>query len=184
MERTVRDAPGLTIGADGLRAGLWGRSIQTPVGRLTLVASRDGLVAVLWPDERPGRVALDAIFRDGIDNQHIRAAADQLSDFFVGRRRSFDVPLDMRGTSFQREVWAALTTIPFGETRSYRDIAEAIGRPAACRAVGAANGRNPVSIIVPCHRVIGTGGSLTGFAGGLEAKRWLLSLECSGGALL
>ena len=104
-------------------------------------------------------------------------AALQLGEYFEGQRTRFTVPLDFTGTAFQREVWQALLTIPFGETRSYRQIAEQIGRPSAVRAVGAANGRNPISIIAPCHRVIGTDGTLTGFAGGLGAKALLLALE-------
>lgn len=176
MLSTMRDGP--DVRSDAARSdGLVGLAIASPVGTLTLVASDVGLAAVLWLDDRSGRVPLGRIAADGDANPHLRAAAEQLAAYFAGYRRSFAVPLDMRGTSFQRDVWTALTTIPFGETRSYRDIAKAIGRPAACRAVGAANGRNPVSIIVPCHRVIGTGGSLIGFAGGLEAKRWLLAHE-------
>ncbi len=107
----------------------------------------------------------------------LRQAEQQLADYFAGTLRRFSVPLDFRGTDFQKSVWAALLTIPFGETRSYSQIACAIGRPRAVRAVGAANGRNPISIIAPCHRVVGADGSLTGFAGGLEAKRTLLELE-------
>ena len=116
-------------------------------------------------------------------SDHLDRAQEQLASYFAGRLRRFAVPLDPRGTPFQRQVWAALAAIPYGETRSYGAVAAAIGQPTASRAVGAANGRNPVSIIVPCHRVVGSGGGLTGFAGGLEAKRRLLSLECSAGAL-
>lgn len=157
---------------------LVGRTIASPVGQLRLVASTVGLVAVLWPDDRVGRVPLGAV-HDG-RSDHIEAAQNQLAAYFAGRLRRFDIPLDLRGTPFQRQVWAALAAIPFGETRSYGAIAAAIGQPAASRAIGAANGRNPVSIIVPCHRVIGSAGSLTGFAGGLEAKRALLALEGHG----
>lgn len=107
----------------------------------------------------------------------LREAARQLGEYFAGTRRRFDLALDFAGTEFQRQVWAALLTIPFGETRSYSDIARQIGNPSAVRAVGAANGRNPISIIAPCHRVIGASGSLTGFAGGLPAKQYLLALE-------
>ena len=103
--------------------------------------------------------------------------ARQLDAFFSGNRRDFDLPLAPGGTAFQQQVWRALADIPYGELRSYRDIARVIGRPKAMRAVGAANGRNPIPIVVPCHRVIGSNGSLTGFAGGLEAKRVLLALE-------
>jgi methylated-DNA-[protein]-cysteine S-methyltransferase len=104
-------------------------------------------------------------------------AERQLGEYFEGKRRSFSVALDMRGTPFQKNVWEALLAIPFGETRSYRDIAKKLGNPEATRAVGAANGRNPISIIVPCHRVIGLNGKLRGFAGGLETKARLLELE-------
>jgi methylated-DNA-[protein]-cysteine S-methyltransferase len=101
----------------------------------------------------------------------------QLTEYFHGLRRIFDLPLDFQGTDFQRQVWSSLLSIPFGETRSYLDVARALGNPAAVRAVGAANGRNPISIIAPCHRVIGTNGGLTGFGGGLQAKAWLLAHE-------
>ena len=101
----------------------------------------------------------------------------QLGEYFAGERRTFDVPLSFAGTDFQKRVWAALLAIPFGETRSYGEIADQLGAPGASRAVGAANGRNPISIIAPCHRVLGSNGKLTGFAGGLEAKAFLLDLE-------
>ncbi|HEY0622599.1 methylated-DNA--[protein]-cysteine S-methyltransferase [Sphingomonas sp.] len=154
------------------------KDIDSPVGTLRLVASDKGLVALLWPNERPGRVPLGPTQEDG-DNPILVRAAAQVTDYFAGKLRAFDVPLDFRGTNFQRSVWQALLTIPYGETRSYVEIARQIGRPTASRAVGAANGRNPVSIIAPCHRVIGTSGALTGFAGGLEAKRMLLDLEAA-----
>lgn len=154
------------------------KDIDSPVGTLRLVASDAGLVAILWPNERPGRVPLGPTTEDAGHPVLVRAAG-QVTDYFAGKRRAFDVPLDFRGTDFQRSVWHALLTIPFGETRSYAQIAQQIGRPTASRAVGAANGRNPVSIIAPCHRVIGTNGTLTGFAGGLEAKRMLLELEAA-----
>lgn len=152
--------------------------MASPVGPLRLVAGDCGLVAVLWHDDRAGRVALGPVGDGGSD--HLDLAHDQLDAYFAGRLRRFTVTLDQRGTPFQRQVWAALAAIPFGETRSYGAIAAAIGQPSASRAVGAANGRNPISIIVPCHRVIGSAGTLTGFAGGLEAKRALLALEGHG----
>lgn len=152
--------------------------IGSPVGTLRLVASDTGLVAILWPNERAGRVPLGPTVEDSAHPVLVEAAA-QVTEYFAGKRRAFDVPLDFRGTEFQRSVWQALLTIPYGETRSYGQIARQIGRPSASRAVGAANGRNPVSIIAPCHRVIGTGGALTGFAGGLAAKRMLLDLEAA-----
>ncbi len=154
------------------------KDIASPVGTLHLVASDTGLVAILWPNERPGRVPLGHTVEDDAHPILVRAAT-QVDAYFAGKLRAFDVPLDFRGTDFQRSVWQALLTIPFGETRSYVQIARQIGRPTASRAVGAANGRNPVSIIAPCHRVIGTNGTLTGFAGGLEAKRMLLDLEAA-----
>ena len=148
----------------------------SPVGELTLVASDAGLVAILWENDTPDRVRLGAMTRD--DEDPILAAAEQqLHAYFAGTLTRFTVPLDFQGTDFQKSVWAALLTIPFGETRSYGEIARQIGRPSASRAVGAANGRNPISIIAPCHRVIGSNGALTGFAGGLEAKAFLLAIE-------
>lgn len=150
--------------------------MHSPVGTLTLVARGDALAAVLWEQERANRVRLGELQRD---DQYpvLRETARQLGEYFAGHRRSFDLALDFAGTEFQRQVWAALLSIPFGETRSYSDIARQIGNPDAVRAVGAANGRNPISIIAPCHRVIGASGSLTGFAGGLPAKQYLLALE-------
>jgi methylated-DNA-[protein]-cysteine S-methyltransferase len=151
----------------------------SPVGELTLVASDAGLVAILWENDEPGRVRLGAKTRDEND-PILTKAEEQLHAYFAGTLTRFTVPLDFQGTDFQKSVWAALLTIPFGETRSYGEIARQIGRPTASRAVGAANGRNPISIIAPCHRVVGSNGALTGFAGGLEAKALLLSLEGSG----
>ena len=149
---------------------------ETPVGTLTLVASDDGLKAILWENDREGRVPAPMGIED--DNHPVLLETErQLGEYFAGRRQTFDLPLAFEGTAFQQQVWAALLTIPFGETRSYRQIAEQIGRPAAVRAVGAANGRNPISIVAPCHRVIGSNGALTGFAGGLEVKARLLALE-------
>lgn len=151
-------------------------TIPSPVGALKLVASDAGLVAILWETDRDGRVRLGAM-EETPDHPVLAEATRQLGDYFAGRRTAFDLPLDFRGSAFQKQVWAALLTIPFGETRSYGQIARQIGRPSASRAVGAANGRNPISIVAPCHRVIGTGGALTGFAGGLEAKAFLLAHE-------
>jgi len=150
--------------------------LPSPIGPLTLVASDDGLVAILWPDDAPDRVRLaDTTTRD--DHPVLVAAAEQLTEYFAGTRTRFDLPLAPNGTPFQRDVWLALADIPFAETRSYAEIARAIGRPTATRAVGAANGRNPLSIVAPCHRVVGSNGALTGFAGGLAAKRFLLDHE-------
>lgn len=150
--------------------------IDSPVGRLTLVASDRGLAAILWEKDNPRRVPLGEVVES--DSHPILLETErQLQDYFAGQRRKFTLPLDFRGTEFQRRVWSALLTIPFGQTRSYAQIAQQIGCPAAVRAVGAANGRNPLSIIAPCHRVVGSNGQLTGFAGGLEVKARLLSLE-------
>jgi methylated-DNA-[protein]-cysteine S-methyltransferase len=150
--------------------------VPSPVGALKLVASNDGLAAILWENDRPGRVRLNIV---GEDASHpvLVETERQLNDYFAGRRKAFALKLDFAGTPFQQKVWQALLTIPCGETRSYAQIAAQIGSPKAVRAVGAANGRNPISVIAPCHRVIGSSGDLTGFAGGLEAKAWLLGLE-------
>jgi methylated-DNA-[protein]-cysteine S-methyltransferase len=153
--------------------------MKSPVGQLTLVASDEGLAGVLWPSERPGRVRLP-IEREDARHPVLVQAERQLGEYFAGRRRTFSLKLDPVGTPFQQKVWQALLTIPFGETRSYAQIAKQMGRPTAARAVGAANGRNPVSIVTPCHRVVGSTGTLTGFAGGFEAKARLLALEAAG----
>jgi methylated-DNA-[protein]-cysteine S-methyltransferase len=155
---------------------LHAKTFASPVGALTLVASDAGLVAVLWEDDAPDRVRLGTR-TETPDHPLLMQAERELADYFAGRTPRFAVPLDMRGTAFQKSVWQALIAIPFGETRSYATIARQIGRPTAMRAVGAANGRNPISIIVPCHRVVGADGTLTGFAGGLAAKAYLLALE-------
>jgi methylated-DNA-[protein]-cysteine S-methyltransferase len=134
------------------------------------------LSLLLWDEEDPDRVRLGAMTEQP-DHAVIAETSRQLGDYFAGRRQKFTVKLDFRGTEFQKQVWSALLAIPFGETRSYGQIAEALGRPGASRAVGAANGRNPISIIAPCHRVVGANGALTGFAGGLSAKTYLLAHE-------
>lgn len=155
---------------------LYRTTMPSPVGTLTLVARDTGLVAILWPDDAPGRVRLgDA--QDSPGHPVLAATVMQLAEYFAGTRSAFDLPLAPVGTDFQRAVWRALDAIPHGQTRSYADIARAVGRPSATRAVGAANGRNPISIVTPCHRVIGASGALTGFAGGLAAKEWLLARE-------
>lgn len=150
--------------------------VKTPVGALTLVASDKGLAAILWENDKPGRVRLD-IGREDKKHAVIAEAERQLKEYFAGTRNRFDLPLDFTGTPFQKKVWQALCRIPFGETRSYADIAKEVGSPKAVRAVGSANGKNPISIVAPCHRVIGKNGKLTGFAGGLEVKAFLLGLE-------
>lgn len=150
--------------------------LASPVGQLKLVANAQALVAVLWENENPKRVRLAELLEEA---QHpvLLETARQLNEYFAGQRRQFDLPLDFEGTDFQQKVWQALLSIPFGETRSYKQIAEQIGNPKAVRAVGAANGKNPISIIAPCHRVIGASGKLVGFAGGLENKDILLKIE-------
>jgi len=153
--------------------------LPSPVGTLKLVASPAGLVALLWENDKPERVRLGELHED-FSHPVLQEAERQLREYFSGDRKEFSVPLDLRGTEFQTKVWRALLTIPFGQTRSYGEIARQVGVANGSRAVGAANGRNPVSIIVPCHRAIGANGSLTGFAGGLETKRFLLALEHEG----
>jgi methylated-DNA-[protein]-cysteine S-methyltransferase len=150
---------------------------ESPVGTLTLVAGDEGLRAVLWPDGRLDRVGLGGETLTPGDAPVLDAAAVQFDEYFAGARTTFDVPLDLHGTSFQLAAWRALAAIPYGETRTYSEQADRIGRPTAVRAIGAANGRNPVSIVLPCHRVIGSDGSLVGFGGGLEVKAALLELE-------
>jgi methylated-DNA-[protein]-cysteine S-methyltransferase len=153
--------------------------IDSPVGKLKLVASNKGLAAILWENDNPRRVRLGDLVED---RKHtvLLEAERQLNEYFEGKRKSFSVTLDMKGTRFQNDVWEALLAIPFGETRSYGQLAKQLGNPKATRAVGAANGRNPISIVVPCHRVIGSSGRLTGFAGGLDRKAHLLELETQG----
>jgi len=146
-------------------------SIPSPLGPLRLVARGDELAALHLPNDptpakEPARVS-----------DILALAADQLREYFAGHRRTFTIPLHPEGTGFQQLVWRALVAIPYGHTRSYGQVAAAIGRPSASRAVGAANGRNPIAIIVPCHRVIGSNGHLTGYGGGMDAKRWLLAHE-------
>jgi O-6-methylguanine DNA methyltransferase len=151
-------------------------TFTSPVGTLTLVAD-DGVLAGLYLPEHRHAPSLDLPAGPAPGG-----VAEQLTEYFAGQRHAFAVPLSVSGTPFQREVWDALATIPYGETWSYAKLAAAIGRPRAVRAVGLANGRNPVSIVVPCHRVIGANGDLTGYGGGLAAKEWLLAHEAGSGA--
>ena len=156
-------------------------AIDSPVGPLTLVASTTGLRAVLWPDDDATRVpdvgqVVDAAAPPAVQ-EILDRTEQQLREYFDGTRTEFDLPLDPVGTEFQHEAWAALRAIPYGETVSYGEQAERMGDRNKARAVGAANGRNPISIIVPCHRVVGSSGSLTGFAGGVDTKRRLLDHE-------
>lgn len=152
-------------------------TITSLIGPLTLIASDAGVTAILWEkDKDGGRVKIENAAQN--DRHPILLETQrQLKEYFDGHRTEFSLPLDLRGTEFQKKVWAALQTIPYGKTCSYADIARKIGAPDAVRAVGAANGKNPVGIVVPCHRVIGSGGKLTGFAAGLEIKARLLHIE-------
>ena len=153
------------------------RYIASPVGKLLLAGQTSVLEMIGFPEGKgiiypeDGWVQDDSVFSE---------AEDQLNEYFEGKRQQFDLKLKPSGTPFQLSVLAALQDIPFGQTTTYRDIAESVGRPKAVRAVGAANGRNPLPIVIPCHRVIGADGTLTGFGGGLTAKAFLLNLESSG----
>jgi methylated-DNA-[protein]-cysteine S-methyltransferase len=163
--------------SSGTAGGRTHVTLGSPVGPLTLVA-RDGALVGLYMHaqrHRPG----EAVFGLAGDPEAepFTAAASQLSAYFAGELTSFDLPLRPAGTAFQQKVWMALSDIPYGQTITYGELAAGIGSPAASRAVGLANGKNPISIVVPCHRVIGTDGSLTGYGGGLERKRFLLDLE-------
>jgi methylated-DNA-[protein]-cysteine S-methyltransferase len=158
------------------------KNMPSPVGKLKLLASDRGLVAILWENDNPRRVKLGTLVEQQ-DHPVLLETERQLQEYFQGRRKSFSLKLDLKGTKFQNDVWQALLDIPFGETRSYGQLARQLGNPRAMRAVGGANGRNPISIVVPCHRVIGASGKLTGFAGGLETKAQLLRLERGGQSL-
>ncbi|MEJ2763478.1 methylated-DNA--[protein]-cysteine S-methyltransferase [Photobacterium sp. MCCC 1A19761] len=142
--------------------------LDTPIGRLNIVANDEAVTAIEFDADPSAQQAPNTI---------TRLCCEQLSDYFAGNRTDFDVPLDAHGTKFQHQVWQALIAIPFGETCSYSAIAHQIENPKAVRAVGAANGRNPIPVIVPCHRVIGSSGQLTGYAGGLDIKIWLIEHE-------
>lgn len=155
---------------------LYSKEIDSPVGLLKLVAHDQALVAVLWENESPNRVRVATLIEDQ-NHPVLLNTQQQLTEYFNQTRTIFDLALDFQGTDFQKKVWQALLTIPFGETRSYKQIAEQIGNVEAVRAVGAANGKNPISIIAPCHRVVGANGKLVGFAGGLENKEILLKIE-------
>ena len=146
---------------------------ESPIGELRLAASAEALVGV-YLDDHSGWAAATS---QGRGHPVLEEARSQLRDWFAGRRTVFELPLEPRGTPFQLTVWRALTEIPYGKTISYHQLAAAVGRPTAARAVGAANARNPLAIVVPCHRVIGASGALTGYAGGLPRKRWLLEHE-------
>lgn len=154
--------------------------VESPIGRLMLTTDGTALTGLYMNLYRNKPSKLPGLGDDWIQNATIDplpAAARQLKEYFAGQRREFDLPLRMAGTEFQQSVWRELTKIPFGETRSYGQLAKHLNNPNGSRAVGLANGRNPIAIIVPCHRVIGADGSLTGFGGGLDRKEWLLTHE-------
>jgi methylated-DNA-[protein]-cysteine S-methyltransferase len=151
--------------------------VASPIGTLLLVGEGGGLSGVYMERHRHGPEP--EVRSSQRDDAALSAAREQLEAYFAGQLTIFDLPLAPQGTEFQQRVWTTLRDIPYGETISYAELARRIGKPQAVRAVGAANGRNPISIIVPCHRVIGSDGSLTGFGGGIERKRWLLAHEAS-----
>lgn len=146
--------------------------MDSPIGPLTLVSGSDGLRSIVFGARAPDGAELDS-------GAHA-SVISQLNEYFRGRRRVFDIPLAPRGTAFQRSVWRQLLEIPFGETRSYGDVARALRNPGAARAVGMANHDNPIPIVIPCHRVVGADGSLTGYGGGLDVKARLLAMEGAG----
>lgn len=147
----------------------------TPTGDMTLVAHERALVALVWDEGELIRLGLAAAEPGA--NAPLEAGARQLAEYFAGKRARFDLPLDPAGSAFQRSVWARLEDIPFGSTWSYRELALRVGKPGAARAVGGANGRNPLCILIPCHRVVRASGDLGGYAGGTERKAFLLKLE-------
>jgi methylated-DNA-[protein]-cysteine S-methyltransferase len=148
---------------------------QSPIGRLLLTSDGTALTGLYMEPSRKVQ-STDGWVEDGTAAP-LATAVRQLSEYFAGTRRTFDLPLRLQGTDFQKRVWQELTEIPYGQTWSYGELAKRIDNPSASRAVGLANGRNPISILVPCHRVIGADGSLTGYGGGLDRKRWLLAHE-------
>ena len=152
------------------------KEMDSPVGRLKLISSDKGLAAILWENDKPTRIQVRT-YTENNTHPVLLETEQQLKEYFEGKRNSFSLTLDPVGTDFQKNVWNALSGIPYGETRSYGDIARQLGNIKAVRAVGAANGRNPISIVVPCHRVIGANRELTGYAGGLWRKKWLLEHE-------
>jgi methylated-DNA-[protein]-cysteine S-methyltransferase len=164
--------PSITIG--GGPFSRW--TLPTPVGTLQLFATDDALAYLSLPD-RAGPIGTER------KTEVLAAAAAQLDEYFAGKRRTFDLPMTLDGTEFQRTVWRALADVPYGETCTYGELARVIGRPSASRAVGAANGANPIAIILPCHRVIGSNGTLTGYGGGLPLKKKLLAMEQGAGPL-
>lgn len=155
----------------------WKKIVESPVGKLELIFSRKGVAFVLWEKEKAGRVRLPKEFTRDEEPSFVAEAVQQLAQYFRRERKTFDLPLDPQGSPFQLKVWSSLREIPYGETNSYQEQARRLGDARKARAVGAANGRNPLSIFLPCHRVVGKSGKLTGFAGGLAIKKKLLELE-------
>ena len=156
------------------RETVW-ENVASPIGPLTVLVSDDGVHAIAFESDQTEQAKIN--FPRAADHPIINAAVEQLAMYFEGTLKIFDLPLDLRGTDFQKQVWKLLLEISFGETRTYGDIACTLGNVGASQAVGAANGKNPVAIVVPCHRVIGASGHLTGYAGGMEKKRFLLTHE-------
>ena len=152
-------------------------TLQAPFGLLTVVASHRGVRYITFEEDAHPKSYVDMVVHDDSEHPVVASALTQLGEYLAGDRTSFDLPLDLQGTEFQVDAWNALAKIPFGSTVSYAQQAASIGRPKATRAIGSANGRNPVVIVLPCHRVVGADGSLTGFGGGLHVKSWLLDLE-------
>jgi len=159
------------------KAMLHSTTHATPVGELTLVASDHGLRAVVWPTSSLKRAGVTGRPHRNPDHPILKSTIRQLDEYFAGERTAFDIAVDLEGTRFQVAAWRSLAQIPFGSTTTYGRQAATLGIPTAARAIGAANGANPVCIVLPCHRVIGSDGSLTGFGGGLEVKQWLLEHE-------
>ena len=174
---TVLTSRARRSGPDSRSAGRTHVVADSPIGPLTIVA-RDGAICALYMDAQRHAPGPEAFGPPGeTTDEPFTTAVAQLADYFAGRRTDFDLPLAPAGTTFQRKVWAGLLAIPYGQTVSYGELADRVGSPAASRAVGLANGKNPIAIVVPCHRVIGADGSLTGYGGGLDRKRFLLALE-------
>ena len=153
------------------------RTYEAPFGVVTVVGSELGIRFVMFANDAHPKPLEQLQISDTDIHDSVNVAITQLEEYFDGSRRSFDLPLDLRGTEFQVEAWNALAEIPYGHTASYGQQAASIGRPKAVRAIGGANGRNPVAIVLPCHRIVGADGSLTGFGGGIEVKKWLLDHE-------
>ncbi|MDE3086378.1 MAG: methylated-DNA--[protein]-cysteine S-methyltransferase, partial [Acidobacteriota bacterium] len=173
----------MTVTAPATRARIddgadpwWTATVESPIGPLVLEATAEALTEIRLPDGGRARLRAEG-GASGREPAPMRDARRQLSEYFAGRRRAFDLPLELTGTAFQRDVWWALADIAYGETVSYAELAAMVGRPTAFRAVGQANGANPIPIVLPCHRVVASGGRIGGYGGGLPVKRRLLALE-------